>query len=397
MSLGPDRAFLQTLQAGILSFAPFFGRSELIYGISPLVPSRPGEFHPHRSPRKSGVSASWKRIGSCQDVRKGSSGPTIIGNPPRVKQFAHHSATLAPKIWQNPIGFLHLGSKSIGSREQGRKMAMYHLAVPYCYIGEIRSPRNDTLVASMGLRVMNAQGALHMDYPTQSKNLGDHRHHTTVAIDLSYSDVDVPDPTPELPDGGAIYWTLVLTNSAAPGAATDAEKIVVGLLQALADKQIDPAKSLTALIENIGLIGLGNLLGLLTPGRCDGIVGALNLNLTARELAQMTPDPVKVNCPGTDSPIGCGSNSNYDLYYVTAPPPPPPVLVTVPNLLKQSPGRARQLAEEAGLLLRTSEEKILPRGSSSRVDSQDPAPGTQVEQGTTVTAVIALPVEGLPP
>jgi hypothetical protein len=101
---------------------------------------------------------------------------------------------------------------------------------------------------------MNAQGALHKDYPTQSKNLGDHRHHTTTAIDLSYLDVDVPDPTPELPDGGAIYWTLVLTNSADPGAVTDAEKIVIGLLQALADKQIGAATNLASLIANIGLI-----------------------------------------------------------------------------------------------------------------------------------------------
>jgi PASTA domain len=278
-------------------------------------------------------------------------------------------------------------------------MAKYNLSVPYCYIREIRSPRNDTLVAAVGLRVMNAQGGLHMDYSPQSKNLGDHRHHTTAAIDISYSDVDVPDPTPELPDGGAIYWTLVLTNSAAPGAATDAEKIVVGLLQALADKQINPATNLSTLLLNIGLIGLGNVLGLLTPGRCDGIVGALNLNFTARQLAQTSTDPVKVNWPGTDSPIGCGSNSNYDLYYVVAPPPPPPVIVTVPDLLNQSPDRARQLAEEAGLSLSTTEEKILPKGSAPRVESQNPAPGSQVEQGTSVHVVIALPVEGrqLPP
>ena len=96
-------------------------------------------------------------------------------------------------------------------------MAAYTLTVPYCYIHEVRSPISDTLVASMGLRVMNAQGGLHKDYPPKSNELGDHRHHNTVAIDLSYFDVDVPDPTPESPDGGAIYWTLVLTNTASSG------------------------------------------------------------------------------------------------------------------------------------------------------------------------------------
>jgi hypothetical protein len=235
-----------------------------------------------------------------------------------------------------------------------------------------------------------------MDYPTQSKKLGDHKHHTTVGVDLSYFDVDVPDPTPTSPDGGSIYWTLVLTNSADSGAVADAEKIVIGLLKALADKAIDAPRSIGDLLKDIGLIGLQAVLDVLTPGRCDGVVGTLALNFTALQLAQKTADPVKVNCPGTDSPIGCGSNSNYDLYYVIAPPPPPPVFVAVPNLLRQSPAHARQLTEEAGLLLSTTEERILPRGSSPRVDSQNPGPGTQVAQGTTVNAHIALPIIHLP-
>ena len=199
-------------------------------------------------------------------------------------------------------------------------MAAYNLTVPSCYIHEVRSPIKDTLVASMGLRVMNAQGGLHMDHPPQSKPLGDHRHHNTVAIDLSYSDVDVPDPTPESPDGGAIYWTFVLTNTASSGAVTDAEKIVLGLLKALADKEIviDDMHPIESIIRAIGLIGLGGVLDLLTPGTCDGIVGALSLNLTARQLADIAPDPKKVPNSGTHSPIGCGGNSNYDLYYSVA-------------------------------------------------------------------------------
>jgi hypothetical protein len=120
---------------------------------------------------------------------------------------------------------------------------------------------------------------------------------------------------------------------------------------------------------------------ILTPGRCDGIVGALNLNLTARQLAQTTPDPVKVNCPGTDSPIGCGSNPNYDLYYVVASPPPPPVIVTVPNPLRQSPERARQLIEEAGLFLRTTEEKFYPGGRARGWIVRTPARVLKLSKG----------------
>jgi len=80
-------------------------------------------------------------------------------------------------------------------------MAQYILGVPNCSIRAIRSVFSDTLVASMGLRVMNAQGALHHEWPPQSVNLGDYGAGTLVDTNLSYQGVDVPDPTSQLPDG----------------------------------------------------------------------------------------------------------------------------------------------------------------------------------------------------
>jgi hypothetical protein len=277
-------------------------------------------------------------------------------------------------------------------------MATYNLAVPYCFINEIRSPFNDTLVAAMALTVTNAQGGLHQQWPAQSKYQGDHKHHTTVAIDLSYADVDVPDPTPEAPDGGAINWTFLLTNTTASTARVNAEKLVLNFASALTDKFIMPPVTIPQFLEDLAAWGVEELLGLLAPGNCDGVVATLGVSKTAKELAQLTADPVKVNCPGTDSHVGCGANSNYDVFYVIAGPPPPPVLTTVPQFEGQSPATANQLANTAGLLLRTTIQHDLPRGRPAKVISQNPAAGTQVPQGSTVSLVIEAPVvRGLPP
>lgn len=56
----------------------------------------------------------------------------------------------------------------------GKQMALYNLWIPSLSIQQIRSNDKDTLKASMGLRVMNAEGGLHMDWQAQTVNLGDH-------------------------------------------------------------------------------------------------------------------------------------------------------------------------------------------------------------------------------
>jgi len=277
-------------------------------------------------------------------------------------------------------------------------MATYNLAVPYCYINEIRSPFNDTLVAATALTVMNAQGGLHHQWPAQSKFLGDHKHHTTVGIDLSYADVDVPDPTPEAPDGGAINWTFLLNNTTASTARINAEKLVLSFTEAMVSKFIVPPVTIPNFLQDIAAWGLQDLLTLLTPGACDGVVASLAVSKTAKELAQLTADPVKANFPGTNSPVGCGSNSNYDVFYVIAGPPAQPALTTVPQFEGQSPAGASQLANTAGLALRTTLQLDLPRGSAAKVISQNPLAGTQMLLGSTVNLVIEGPVtRGLPP
>jgi hypothetical protein len=274
-------------------------------------------------------------------------------------------------------------------------MAQYQFRTPYCFINNTRALFNDTLIAAAALRVMNAQGALHQDYPTTTISLGNQHSHVTVSLDgLDYWDVDVPDPTPDLPDGGAAYWTFLLTNSGNTDSAFDdiLKKAVDDFAQGVAGQIVSDGADLNLILSLAGLLGLQELINVLTAD-CDGVVGAFGLAFTAKQLAQMKPDPVKINCPGTTSPVGCAANSNYDLYYLIAPPPPPPpppVIVTVPDVVRQSPTQARATAAAAGLgLVEVAVDQILPTGSNPYVESQGPASGTQVNKGTNLHVIVA--------
>src|SRR5262245_24997192 len=91
-------------------------------------------------------------------------------------------------------------------------MARYNFGIPHFRIHDTRSLRNDTLAGSMSLTVYNAQGGLHHMWPNQTVQLGDHRKLTTVQTPLLFQNVDVPDPTPNAPDGGSISWAFLLVN-----------------------------------------------------------------------------------------------------------------------------------------------------------------------------------------
>jgi hypothetical protein len=271
----------------------------------------------------------------------------------------------------------------------GKQMAQYNLGVPSFRIHQIRSLLKDTLAASMSLRVFNAQGALHHDWPTQSVNLGDYGPTTTVQPNLLYQNVDVPDPTSDLPDGGSISWSFILVNagnvdhSVLVNALNNAANAVTGAL-------VSSGNILAELVAG-GIIGTQALVQLLTAN-CDGPVAAFGLVITAKELAQMTADPqnylYQVDCPGTNSPVGCGSNSNYTVYYSMINTNS---LVTVPDLIGKSPQIAKASAQQAGFSLSTVSSYTGPRNQIPVVDDQIPGPGSQVPPGGSIEAVVLYP------
>jgi hypothetical protein len=269
-------------------------------------------------------------------------------------------------------------------------MSQYNIGVSHFQINKIRSLFSDTLVASVGLRVMNAEGGLHQDFPAQSENFGDHGSGDLVNTNLFYTNVDVPDPTSQSPDGGAIFWNFLLANAGHVDLS-----VIVNALNNTANAVAGALIGSGNILGGLGVIGGQALLQVLTAD-CDGVVAALALGFTAAELAQMTADPNNTQhempFPGTDSPTGCGSNSNYDVTYSIVHPSIVVPLVTVPDLIGESPEGAAALVQQAGLLLSTVSSQTGGPNEAPHVDSQDPAPGSQVPGGTLITAFVIDPV-----
>jgi len=201
---------------------------------------------------------------------------------------------------------------------------MYNFSIPSFHIIEIRSAHDDTLFASTSLKVLNANGSLHRDFGAKSAALGDRKAGGGVDLNMSWENIFVPDPTPENPDGGAIAWSFLLVNSGHHDSGFDAalNKAADALAGALVGKILDTKETGQALLlaeAAAGVIALQEMFNLLRAD-CDGPVGAGAFNKTAAELANMTATPSFIfnttqNNPGSDSPAGCGPNSNYDINY----------------------------------------------------------------------------------
>jgi hypothetical protein len=203
-------------------------------------------------------------------------------------------------------------------------MSIYNFRIPSFHINEIRSAHDDTLFAATSLQVLNPNGSLLHDFGTKNATLGDRKAGGGVDLNLSWENIFVPDPSPENPDGGAIAWSFLLVNSGHPdpgfaAALNNAANALAGALvgRALELKGLVGPALLSA--AAIGVIVLEALIDLLRAD-CDGPVGAGGFHNTAAELAAMTAIPGFIfnttqNNPGSDSPVGCGANSNYDINY----------------------------------------------------------------------------------
>jgi hypothetical protein len=190
-------------------------------------------------------------------------------------------------------------------------------------IDQIRSAHTDTLFVSTSLRVLDANGALHHDFGSQGGPLGDHRAGDTVP-GLVFNNVDVPPPTPENPDGGSVYWVILLVNNghADSGFAALLNKTADTFAGAFAGRLLDPTEKETGLFAALttGVLIGQEVLNLLTAD-CDGQVAASRLPaFTALQLSSKVPKPgqsfdITEDNPGDNSPAGCGENSDYKINY----------------------------------------------------------------------------------
>jgi hypothetical protein len=277
--------------------------------------------------------------------------------------------------------------------EGGKQMAQYNLAIPGGFVRQIRSNFEDNLAASMGLRVMNAEGGLHHQWDPKEVTLGSYGAGGGVSVSttfygLSYVNVDVPDPTPESADGGAIYWSFILVNASNP-----ADSNLVNALTTAADSvagDLLGSGDYTAAIIG-GLILGTDLLVRLLDVSCDGIVAAQNWAWTAAELVNMTAGDKHwshtQNYPGTSSPFACGAPSDYDVYYDVSRGP----AIVVPNVEHQSFRDAIDIAHRAGFGIQAIRNVVSVSVEEPTVEYQLPHHGSLVPPGTTIEVVVANP------
>src|SRR5262245_65972965 len=99
----------------------------------------------------------------------------------------------------------------------------------------------------------------------------------------------------------------------------------------------------------------------------------------------MTADPqnylYQVDCPGTNSPVGCGSNSNYSVYYSMINTNS---LVTVPDLIGKSPQVAKASAQQAGFSLTTVSSYTGPRNQIPVVNDKITGLVSRVQRGCSI-------------
>jgi len=269
-------------------------------------------------------------------------------------------------------------------------MATYNLWVTSSVIEQIRSNDQDTLIASMGLQVMNSVGALHMSWPSKNMNLGTHVAGDAMDLYLLFQNVDVPDPTPEFPDGGAIYWNFLLVNAgegdmpmivqAATAAATGIASVI---------RVTGPV----GIVVGSAIQGVAALASLLLTG-CDGTVASQSWAFTAAQLAGMTSGEMgwntMQNYPGSQSPLACGAPSSYDVNYtITAKQ-----AVRVPPLAGQPAAEALHVASEAGLSMQIAREVATAQADVVTVQGSQPAAGALVPFGTVLNVVVEIPEQG---
>lgn len=269
-------------------------------------------------------------------------------------------------------------------------MATYNLWVTSTVINQIRSNDQDTLVASMGLQVMNAEGGLHMSWPGQTMQLGTHHAGETVNMFFLFENVDVPDPTADSSDGGALYWSFLLLNA---GAGNMSEVVQAATAAGDAIASIIKVTGPVGVAVGSGISAIDALARLLLTG-CDGTVAAQSWAYTAAQLAQMTNSDTgwnkAVQYPGSPSPLACGAPSSYGVNYTISAKP----AVSVPAFGGQPMTKAAQSARAMGLYLEMDQQVASTHVDVVTVENTRPGPGTLVPPGTVLSAAVLVPKQG---
>jgi hypothetical protein len=266
----------------------------------------------------------------------------------------------------------------------------FDFSVPLITVNNPRSLLKDTDFATMAATALAPDGTAITKYGPISKSLGDLGEGARTDPAMSLTGIEVP-------EGGSLACTFVVVNRGAwigdNQALNDMDSVAEAVLGALIQGQIvfsatQGALDVLSIAESLSVaaIVIGALEALtVILADCDGIVvgGAMTVGQTellsgAATQALETP----IDYPGTDSPVGCGANSDYTVTYTVGQPP----TIVVPDLLRLPLAEVSKLLSEAGL--RGVELTVNRDNEDPGVIAQDPPPGTLVSPGSVVQITV---------
>jgi hypothetical protein len=256
----------------------------------------------------------------------------------------------------------------------------------------------DTDYATLAINALAADNTVITQYGPITRKLGDFGNNSSTDPQMSLTDLVVP-------EGGSLAVSFIVVNkggwdwdSSAINALELAGAAVLGALVQGSIVGVTAGSAATVSLSEaivIGALVVGAMEGInvLFPD-CDGTVvpGALSLGQTEL-LSYATSAPWKItyNYPGTDSPDGCGDNSEYAATYTVANSA---LRVTVPNVVGLSPTAATAALTAAKLIVETSyvevhtPEEPLPK---PKVINQSPPAGATAYASSTAVIEVTVP------
>jgi len=269
----------------------------------------------------------------------------------------------------------------------------FEFSVPSLTVKNPRAPENDTDFATIAAVVLAPDGTQIAKYGPTSAYLGNLGKGQTIDPGMSLTGIDVP-------DGGSVALTFVVVNRGAwegdSQALTDMDAVGEAVIKdlgqdAIAGGSLEIWPDAPLIILVVGALAALSIIF----ADCDGTVVAGAMTIGQAELlsnAVEQPWTMTQDYPGSDSPIGCGANSDYSVTYSIGKTPPPVPAVIMPEVIGETPAIAAERLRAAGL--QPVEETVTSDLDPGFVSGQSPDAGVSVPIGSTVHFTVRILAHG---
>ena len=185
-------------------------------------------------------------------------------------------------------------------------MTAYMIGIPYLKIDQVRSPSKDTDVVTLAVKVGDQL------FPPVTKHLGD------LGVDRNPHPVNLNVGPVEVADTDTVVVSFIVANL---GYDASDEGLARQFMNTLSDAAAAVCTALYGAGSAWQVLNKATqwINGLLTAD-CDGLVAQDQYTFSGAELAGLSPQ-TRVY-PGTDSAVGCGANSQYQVTVQAVPAAP---------------------------------------------------------------------------